>query len=135
MNVLYAKPRIKPNRRTARNPAPFGQGILAYRPHTSTPFTATDEAEAAAMFAEANHAPMTFDALMSQIRGDLVRCEALGRRQDALAAKLELSRRGIRTISGGSPEATRFIPSERDLEDVFGNTSRGDDAQFMTAAG
>jgi hypothetical protein len=73
--------------------------------------------------------------LMSQIRDDLVRCQELGRRQDALAAKIEMFKRGIRPIAGGSPEATRFIPSEQDIEDVFGSPSCGDDAQFMNAAG
>jgi hypothetical protein len=80
--------------------------------------------------------PMTFDALMSQIRGDLSRCVALGRRQDALWAKLH----GIRPICGGAP--TKFEPSEDDLADVFGcddepahRISGDDDMAYVGAVG
>jgi hypothetical protein len=117
--ICLASVPVKSTRRTTRQPAPFGQGILAYRPHTSTPFTARDAEEVVTMFAEATRAPMTFDALMAQIRGDLVRCEALGRRQDALAASIQMSKMGIHPVCGSSPENDARAEFNRRLEEVM----------------
>jgi hypothetical protein len=135
MSVRQIVRKVKPTRKSPRHSEAFGVGILPFVPFTGrTQFTATDEAEAAAMFATPASEPLNWiDQLQAQIKSDLVRCEALGRRQDALAARIEMSKRGIRPISGGAP--TRFAPSPDDLEDVFGRGHQGDDAQFMTAAG
>jgi hypothetical protein len=122
---------VKPHRKTSRKTAPFGQGILAYRPHSVVAFTAADQAEAVAMFAEAKPAPTTFDSLMSQIKSDLVRCQELGQRQDSLAAMIKA---GVKPISGGSPEATRFVPSDQDWDDMYADRF-GDDMQYIGAVG
>lgn len=125
---------VKPNRRTSV-PAGhrFGQGILQSRPHVSTPYTASEAAEAAAMFAEAKPVTMTFDALMSQIKTDLVRIAEIGKLQDDLMSRIQMSKLGVRPISGGAP--SRFVPSKQDLEDVFGSPSCNDDAHYLNAAG
>jgi hypothetical protein len=114
MNVLYARPRIKTNRKSPRPSTPFGAGILPFVPHVGrTSFTANDQAEAALLFAEQPAKPVLTPAeLMAQIRGDIDRCKELGRRQDALA---EVMRKPLPPISGGAP--ARFVPSPQDWDD------------------
>jgi hypothetical protein len=73
------------------------------------PFSATDSAEAAQMFSELPS--ITPAALTTQIKADLVRCQEVGRRQDALLASL---RSPLPPISGGSPDAT-----DKDLDSHY----------------
>lgn len=127
MNLLYGRPYLKPNRRTVRKPGPFGKGIFPpVRPFEPS---RSDRIELAMGTVSAK--PLNWiDAMLSQIKTDLARLDALGRDQDALLSSLH-----IKPIRGGAPVATRFIPTPQDLDDVFGTPSCGDDAQFMNAAG
>ena len=42
--ITLHTPEVKPTRRTARKPSPFGVGILASRPVVKVEYTASDEA-------------------------------------------------------------------------------------------
>jgi hypothetical protein len=109
---------VKPHRKSPRKPGPFGRGVFP----PARPFepSKSDRIEWATMATvSAKPAPMTFDALMSQIRGDLVRCQELGRRQDDLMAKIRLSKMGIRPVCGSSPENDARAEFNRRLEEVM----------------
>jgi hypothetical protein len=137
MSKIFAVATI-PVQRTRKTPPsglPFGFGLIRSVPYAGRqPFTANDDAEVTSIFGDkpVTTAPSWIERLADQIKSDLVRIQELGKRQDSLAPMMAAN---IKPIRGGSPEAPRFVPSEQDLEDVFGSPSCGDDAQFMTAAG
>jgi hypothetical protein len=138
MSVLYAKPRIKPTRKTIRKPGPFGRGVFPrVRPFEPSHADRIDLATMATVPAKPAPTPLNWiDRLAEQIRGDLVRIRELGERQDALYLKLH----GIAPICGGAP--TKFEPSEEDWADFYGWTDEpvhrvpgDDDMAYVGAVG
>jgi hypothetical protein len=121
--------------------ARFGRGVLKSVPHDKRPYTQADLDEFSAMLRDRDTKPtplppITPDQLAAQISESIRQSQALGRRQDALWAKLH----GIRPICGGAP--TKFEPTEDDLADVFGSdkepvhrASGDDDMAYIGAVG
>jgi hypothetical protein len=99
--------------------AQFGAGILRSFPTSRCEFTAQDAQEAVVMFIETVQStplpPISPDQLAKEISESIRRSQALGRRQDALLAKLH----GIRPICGGSPEADARSEFNRRIDEIM----------------
>jgi hypothetical protein len=122
--------------------ARFGAGVLRSFPSSRCSFTAQDAQEAVAMFAEtvkpAPRPSITPAALAVEISASIRRCQALGRRQDAL---LEAIRNPLPPLCGGSPNDARSAWTRRvdeimnGIDDPDGNPTTDFDVANVAAMG
>jgi hypothetical protein len=126
-----ASVRVKRTRVSRRHSEPFGAGVLAFVPFVGVmPFTVADVEEAALLFADVtNPAPTPLnwiDRLQAQISESIRLSQALGRRQDALMARIQMSKLGIRPVCGSSPEHDARADFGRKLEEVMNGIDEPD---------
>jgi hypothetical protein len=136
MSVLYAKPRIKPARKTVRKPGPFGRGVFPpVRPFEPSHADRIDLATMATVPDKPTPLPRAIKEIIGSSDRNLAACANLLKTIDRHVMRIS----GIRPICGGSPEAdtwaSRIEAIMNGIDDDDANPVRDSDVANVAAVG